>query len=170
MFGSIHRNGVSVGASTHSLLPARVALGSTMLYHGIQKLRDREKAGGSFEAIGISPGRPWALATALAEAFAGASALLGVLTRPAALAVLVTQSVAIAKVHRQRGFDVTKGGYEFNVALMAIAAGLLLAGPGRVSVHHTIDRTLAERQRGRFAGRRRRRRSGVLRLLAVLLR
>ena len=40
--------------------------------------------------------------------------------------MLVTQSVAIAKVHRRNGFDVTKDGYEFNVALMAIAAGLLL--------------------------------------------
>ena len=120
--------------------------------------------------MGISPGRPWALATALAETFAGASALLGVLTRPAALAVLVTQSVAIAKVHRRNGFDVTKGGYEFNVALMAIAAGLLLAGPGRVSVHHAIDRALADRRIAILASPRRRRRTRLFRILTALLR
>jgi putative oxidoreductase len=141
-----------------------------MLYHGIQKLRDAEKAGGAFEGMGISPGRPWALATALAETFAGASALLGVLTRPAAVAVLVTQSVAIAKVHRKRGFDMTKGGYEFNLALMAIAAGLLLAGPGRLSIHQTIDRALTGRRTPLLGGRKRRRRSMLFRILAALLR
>ena len=55
------------------------------------------------------------------------------------------QSVAIANVHHRNGFDVTKGGYEFKVALMAIAAGLLLGGPGRVSIHQMIDRALARR-------------------------
>jgi putative oxidoreductase len=141
-----------------------------MLYHGIQKLRDVEKAGDSFEGMGISPGRPWALATALAETFAGASALLGVLTRPAALAVLVTQSVAVAKVHRKRGFDMTKGGYEFNLALMAIAVGLLLAGPGHLSVHQTVDRALGQRRMSLLGGRRRRSRSKLFRILAALLR
>jgi putative oxidoreductase len=170
MLESFRRNGMSKGPNSFGLLPARAALGSTMLYHGIQKLRDAEKAGGSFEGMGISPGRPWALATALAETFAGASALLGVLTRPAALAVLVTQSVAIAKVHRKRGFDMIKGGYEFNLALMAIAAGLLLAGPGPLSVHQTIDSVLAERRASLLGRRRRRRRSKLFRILAALLR
>jgi putative oxidoreductase len=156
--------------SALGLLPARAALGATMLYHGVHKLRDWEKAGRSFQSMGISPGRPWALATALAETFAGASALLGVLTRPAALAVLVTQSVAIAKVHHRNGFDVSRGGYEFNVALMAIAAGLLLAGPGPVSVHQTIDRALAHRRIAMLASPRRRRRARLFRVLTALLR
>jgi len=80
-----------------------------------------------------------AIATGTAEVFAGACALLGFLTRPAALAVLVTQAVAIAKVHAKNGFDITKGGYEFNVALMAIAAGLLVAGPGMFSLHEELE-------------------------------
>jgi putative oxidoreductase len=162
-------DGMNARSSALGLLPARAALGSTMLYHGIQKLRDAEKAGSSFQSLGISPGKPWALATALAEAFAGASALLGVLTRPAALAVLVTQSVAIAKVHHRNGFDVTKGGYEFNLALMAIAAGLLLGGPGRVSIHQTIHRALAQRPMATLAAFRRRRRARLLRMVAALL-
>lgn len=170
MLEARHRDGVGVRSRELGLLPARAALGSTMLYHGVQKLRDREKAGRSFQSLGLSPGRPWALATAVAETFAGASALLGFLTRPAALAVLVTQSVAIAKVHRRNGFDASKGGYEFNLALMAIAAGLLLAGPGGASVHQGLHRALADRPTAMFAGRRRRRRGRMLRLLAALLR
>lgn len=170
MLETSRRDGVRAHPSAMGLLPARAALGSTMLYHGIQKLRDRDQAGSSFQSIGISPGRPWALATALAETFAGASALLGVLTRPAALAVLVTQSIAIAKVHRRNGFDITKGGYEFNVALMAVAAGLLLAGPGRLSLHDALDRALANRPiASMVAGRRRRRRTRLFRLVAALL-
>ena len=152
------------------LLPPRAALGSTMLFHGVQKLRDTHKSGQAFEAMGVAPGRPWARATALAEAFAGAATLLGVLTRPAALAVLVTQSVAIAKVHGRKGFDNTKGGYEFNLALMAIAAGLLLVGPGRISLHHGIKRALRESRWASLITPRRRTRSKVLRTLAMLLR
>jgi putative oxidoreductase len=163
-------DGVGARSGAMGLLPARAALGSTMLYHGLHKLSDWEQAGKAFESMGISPGRPWALATAVAEAFAGASALLGVLTRPAAVAVLVTQAVAIAKVHRRNGFDATKGGYEFNLALMAIATGLLVAGPGEVSIHQVVDRALAQQRLAVLAGRRRRRRAGMLRLLAALLR
>jgi putative oxidoreductase len=73
-------------------------------------------------------------------------------------------------VHRRNGFDATKGGYEFNLALMAIATGLLVAGPGEVSIHQVVDRALAQQRLAVLAGRRRRRRAGMLRLLAALLR
>ena len=49
------------------------------------------------------------------------------------------QGMAVAKVHAKNGFDITKGGYELNVALMAIAAGLMVAGPGLFSVHEQIE-------------------------------
>ena len=57
--------------------------------------------------------------------------------------MLVTQAVAVAKVHLSKGFDVTKGGFEYNIALMCIAAGLLIAGPGLFSAHEGVER-LAE--------------------------
>jgi putative oxidoreductase len=133
------------GRKDAALLPVRAALGGTMLYHGLGKLKEeaREHVGQSFEQMGIRPGKFWGVATGVAEVFAGASAILGFLTRPAALAVLVTQTVAIAKVHRPKGFDVTKGGFEYNLALIAIAAGLLVAGPGLFSVHEGLE-ALAE--------------------------
>ena len=56
-------------------------------------------------------------ATGIAEAAAGVLSLLGFLTRPAAIAVLVTQAVAVAKVHAPRGYMVTKGGFEYNAAV-----------------------------------------------------
>jgi len=133
------------GARGHlGLILPRAAVGASMLVHGTGKLRGEgpAKTGEMFEQLGLKPGKPWAVATGLAEVFAGAGALLGFLTRPAALAVLVTQAVAIAKVHAKNGFDITKGGYEFNLALMAIAAGLLIAGPGHASTHALLDRAV----------------------------
>jgi len=134
-------SGFTRGRKDAGFLPIRAALGASMIYHGVGKLKEesREQAGQMFEQIGIQPGKALAIATGAAEVFAGACALLGFLTRPAALAVLVTQGMAIAKVHAKNGFDITKGGYEFNVALMAIAAGLMVAGPGLFSLHEEIE-------------------------------
>jgi putative oxidoreductase len=128
-------------AKDAALVPARLALGSTMLYHGAAKLRGEgpQQTGQMFEGIGLKPGKVVAIATGLAEVFAGAAAVLGVATRPAALAILVTQAIAISKVHAPKGFDFMKGGMEYNLALMAIAAGLLLSGPGRISAHEAIE-------------------------------
>ena len=129
------------GRKDAGLVPVRAALGASMMYHGLGKLKEesRDQAGQMFEQVGLRPGKALAIATGTAEVFAGACALLGFLTRPAALAVLVTQAVAIAKVHAKNGYDITKGGYEYNVALMAIAAGLLVAGPGLFSVHEELE-------------------------------
>ena len=138
-----------------AFLPLRASLGATMVHHGWSKLtgEGREQHGQMMEQLNLKPGKPVAVLTGLAELFAGASTILGVATRPAALAVLVTQGVAIWKVHAKKGFDITRGGFEFNAALMAIAAGLLVAGPGLFSAHEGIER-LAQGRRGRRWGRR----------------
>jgi putative oxidoreductase len=146
----------------------RAALGATMVYHGLGKLRGDapEKTGQMFEQMGIQPGKQFAVATGIAELFAGVSALLGFWTRPAALAVLVTQAVAISKVHAKKGFDITKGGYEFNVALMAIAAAMLVAGPGLFSTHEGIERLVEGRGARKYL--RRARPNGLLRAVRLL--
>jgi putative oxidoreductase len=113
-----------------------------MLYHGLSKLRGDGPAqvGAMFESLGLKPGRPLAIATGVAEAFIGAAAVLGIATRPAAVATIVTQAVAIWKVHRPKGYSVTQGGMEYNLALIAVAAGFLLGRPRGLSVHGAIDR------------------------------
>jgi putative oxidoreductase len=128
-----------------ALIPPRAALGATMLYHGLDKLKAdrREHAAQAFHQLGIRPGHVWARATGITEVAAGVLSLAGVLTRPAALAVLVTQAVAVAKVHGPKGYPVTKGGFEYNLALMAVATSLLIAGPGRFSAHEVIENAVA---------------------------
>jgi putative oxidoreductase len=152
-----------------ALLPPRAALAATMLHHGREKLQaqTRQQAGEAFEGLGIRPGHFWALATGVAEACAGAFALAGILTRAAAVAVLVTQGVAIAKVHRPKGFAITKGGYEFNLALIAMATELLVGGPGRYSLHGLATR-LARPRRGFWARLFTRQPARTLRLLQLL--
>jgi putative oxidoreductase len=130
-----------------ALVPIRATLGATMLYHGLPKLSDEgaEQTGQMFEGMGIRPGRTFAKLAGLAEVLAGATALIGFGTRIGALAVLATQGVAVAKVHGDKGFDNTSGGYEFNLALMAIALGLLVAGPGAFSLHEVVERGVKRR-------------------------
>jgi len=151
-----------------ALIPPRAALGASMVYHGLGKLREGEpeQVGQFFESVGLRPGRKMAVAAGIAEMFAGIGALVGLWTRPAALAVLVTQAVALSKVHAKNGFDIAKGGYEYNLALIAIAAGLLIAGPGSISAHEAIERLVEGRGPKRVL--RRARPSPLLRAIKAL--
>lgn len=135
-----------------ALLPPRLSLGSTMVFHGLSKLKKEgtEQMAPYFEQLGFKPGKPWVLALGITELVAGVSAILGVATRFTALAVLGSQAVAIRKVHGPKGFDSTKGGYEFNLGLMSTALALLLRGPGRLSVHSLLERRAKRRELLRF--------------------
>jgi putative oxidoreductase len=141
-----------------ALVPVRGALGATMLYHRASKLRGEGPAqtGAMMEQLGFSPGHAWGKLAAAAEVLAGATSLLGIATRIGAAAVIATQAVAIAKVHGPKGFSNLGGGYEYNLALTAIALGLLVAGPGALSLHEVVERRV-ERRPWRLARARPRR-------------
>jgi putative oxidoreductase len=158
---------MAIPAKDLSFVPARAALGATMLYHGLGKLRGEGPAqtASMFEGMGLRPGKPWAMAAGVAEVFAGASAILGLGTRLGALAVIVTQGVAIQKVHRGKGFANTAGGWEFNATLIALAAMLLLAGPGRVSAHELVEHRVEGRGGWKRLRRNRRHAARWVRLL-----
>ena len=56
-----------------ALIPPRAALGATMVYHGLGKLKGEgpQQAGQMFGQLGLKPAKPLAVATGIAEAFAG---------------------------------------------------------------------------------------------------
>jgi hypothetical protein len=64
----------------------------------------------------------------------GVALALGFLTRLAAVGIIVIMLGAIARVHWPNGFDITKGGFEYNFAIIVMCLCLVLGGPGPLAV------------------------------------
>lgn len=127
----------------------RGAIGSLMVGHGTQKLfgwfggGGPEGTGQFFEQVGLRPGRRNALAAGAAEAGGGTLLALGLATPLAVAALQGVMLSAIRHVHWQNGPWVTKGGYEYNLVLIAALFGLAEAGPGRLSLDAARDKERA---------------------------
>lgn len=126
-------------------LALRVPVGIIFAAHGAQKLFGMfggyglDGTGQWMDSIGLGPGYLMALLAGSAEFFGGLALILGLLVRPAALALAVTMVVAIVKVHLGKGFFMSSNGYEYALALLAVTASLVVSGAGRVS----LDRSLS---------------------------
>jgi putative oxidoreductase len=110
-----------------ALLVLRVVLGVIMIGHGYTKVFGGLSHHVQFvSSLGL-PG--WlAYASAVTEFF-GILVIAGLLTRCASLAILIDLGVAIAKVHWKNGL-LGNGGYQFPLALAAIAFALVFFGGG----------------------------------------
>jgi putative oxidoreductase len=123
-----------------SPLALRLPVGIIFAAHGAQKLfgwfggHGLEGTGQWMASIGLNPGYLMALLAGSAELFGGLALLLGLLVRPAAIALAVTMVVAIFAVHIGNGLFMSNNGYEFGLALLAAAVALLISGGGRASV------------------------------------
>jgi putative oxidoreductase len=132
-----------------SHLVVRVVLGVVFFAHGAQKTfgwfggHGLTATIGGFRQMNIPPA-----ATAIAafiECFGGLALIVGLLARPAALGLIAIMLMAIAKVHGRHGFFLNfamtpgKGhGYEFNLALIAMALSILIGGAGALSIDRLI--------------------------------
>jgi putative oxidoreductase len=122
----------------------RAIVGVLFVGHGTQKLygwfggHGIEGTAGFFESIGLRPGRKHATAAGAAEAGGGALLALGFLTPAAAASLIGVMSTAIRKVHAKNGPWAGDGGYEYNLALIAIMVALADVGPGDLSVDHAL--------------------------------
>ena len=132
-----------------SHLVVRLALGIVFFAHGSQKVFGWFGGHGlsatiaCFRQMNIPAG-----ATTLAafiECFGGLALIVGFLSRPAALGIALVMLVAIVKVHGRNGFFLNmmmvpgKGhGYEFNLALLAMAVSILIGGAGMASIDRLI--------------------------------
>jgi putative oxidoreductase len=70
----------------------------------------------------------------LAQFAGGLAILTGALLRVGAICIIVVMLGAIFIVHLPRGYDIGHGGMEFALRELLLAAGLLLAGPGKYSL------------------------------------
>src|SRR5437867_11389120 len=122
------------------LLLLRVVIGLIVLGHGLQKAFGWWGGPGMTGWVGamnrmrIRPAVPWAWMSALAELVGGLAFAVGLLTPLPSLAIAGSMLVAIALVHWPRGFWSTKGGYEFNLSILAAIAAIAIAGPGSLSL------------------------------------
>ncbi len=118
------------------LLILRLVLGLIFMGHGSQKLFGAFGGHGLvgtrqiMENLGLRPTTFWATIAALGEFVGGLLLVLGLFMPLGALIVIGVMLTAIAKVHWRKGFWNSQGGYEFNLALtaMAVAPGFMGAG------------------------------------------
>ena len=110
----------------------RLALAAIFIYHGL-------------DLIGHEGGTNWAppekeipaaaqLAAAWGQLLGGIALALGFLTRVAAVGIIVIMLGAIATFHGTNQFDVSKGGFEYNFAIIVMCLCLVLGGPGPIAV------------------------------------
>jgi len=106
----------------------RVVLGVLFIAHGWPKVTGIENTIGFFGTLGL----PAALAYAVAgvEVLGGAAMILGLWTKWAGYALAVDMVGAIYFVKWTRGLIANNGGYGYELALLALALGVALIGPG----------------------------------------
>ncbi|MGA2454764.1 MAG: DoxX family protein [Solirubrobacteraceae bacterium] len=132
----------------------RLSVGGFFIGHGTQKLfgwfdgHGLEATAKSFEQLGLRPGKANAIAAGAAEAGGGALLAAGLATPLAASVLTATMLTAIETVHGKNGPWLNKGGYEYNVVLIAAALLLVEAGPGGLSLDAVRGR---ERSGSRWA-------------------
>lgn len=131
-------------APGNNLLPANVALlvlrlwlGLTMLLnHGLGKLASFSETAPNFpDPLGVGHATSLALAV-FAEFFASLLLILGLVTRFAALVLMIDMAVAFLLVHKM----VLSGQHSGELAFLYLAGyvALLIAGPGCFSVDKSL--------------------------------
>jgi len=132
------------------ILILRLVIGFTLAAHGAQKLfgwwggPGMKGWTGAMNHMRIRPATPWAWMSALAEFGGGLGLALGFLNPLPSFAIAGSMIVAVALVHLPKGFFNSKGGYEFNLAILAAAAAVALTGPGAYSLDGALRIHLPE--------------------------
>ncbi len=129
-----------------AMVPIRLTLGSIMFAHGAQKVFG-VWGGPGFnnwvnQAAPFAEMRPawlWLGAAAISEFVGGALVMIGLYTRIGAFFIACVMLVAIFGVHWQSGFFLNNRGFEFPLALLGMAVGLLIYGGGSASIDQQIQ-------------------------------
>jgi putative oxidoreductase len=103
----------------------RTTIGTLFVGHGMQKLAgwfggsglDATAAG--FQKMGMHPPKAHAVAAGVAEAGGGALLITGAANPLAGTLLTGVMTTAVEKVHLKNGVWVTKGGFEYNLVLVA---------------------------------------------------
>mgnify|MGYP003700555659 CR=1 FL=1 len=119
----------------------RVTVGALLIPHGYVKLFGGGLAGTAefFASVGYEPAYLLALAVALVEFVGGLMLVVGLLTRPVAVAVAVFMANAVL-FHSANGFLWTEGGFEYPLMWTIAALFFAVRGGGPLSLDRRIGR------------------------------
>ncbi len=123
----------------------RIGLGAILIPHGLQKLFGWFGGAGLtrfaqiFESLGYSPGLFWTVVVALTETVGGALLIVGLFTRPAALAVVIFMLNAV-HVTSANGFFWTQQGAEYSILILLVGLYFLIRGGGSFSLDRKLGR------------------------------
>jgi putative oxidoreductase len=119
----------------------RLVVGGTFMAHGAQKLfgwfggYGPEGTGQFFEeGLHLAPGKRNAIAAGASEFGGGALLAIGAAIPLASAALTATMTTAVLKVHKEKGFFVTEGGFEYNLVLLASVFAIAADGPGPLAL------------------------------------
>lgn len=122
-----------------ALLIVRLAAAMVFLYHGSAIMF------GAFGGPGLQGFSHFthmpvfvAFLVGLAQFGGGLAMLTGVLARLGALGIAVVMAGAVLMVHLPKGFDVTKGGFEYALTQLLIALAILISGAGPYSLYYLV--------------------------------
>jgi len=132
-----------------TLTIVRLVLGVTFFMHGAQKMLGWFGGYGFHGTMGfftqqIGIPAPLAFLAICAEFFGGLGLLVGLLSRIAALGIIVNMLVAIVTVHHVNGFFMNwtgqqKGeGFEYHLLAIALAIVVSVKGSGAISIDRAI--------------------------------
>jgi putative oxidoreductase len=124
----------------YALTIVRITLGIIFFMHGGQKVMGWFGGHGLTATVQMMSGMglpvPLVYAVCLGEFLGGIGLIAGCLSRWAAAGIGIIMMGAIITVHGQHGFFLSMtpdngNGFEYNLALVAMALAVVIAGPGR---------------------------------------
>jgi len=122
----------------------RVVTGGLLIGHGAQKLfgafggKGVEGTAQGFKKMGLEPAEEWAQLAGAAEIAGGGLTALGLLSPIGPIVTTAPMIVAWRKGHGNKPIWVNQGGAELPLTNLTIAAALILAGPGPISVDRLL--------------------------------
>lgn len=134
------------GLSDFAQAVLRIALGSILWAHGMQKLFGAFGGMGIsgnaalFDKLGYNPGMFWGTLVGCTEFIGGILLVLGLFTRPAAFAVVIFMINGVYFTSKTGGFFWTARGSEFAILILVVAFYLLIRGSGPWSIDRKMGR------------------------------
>lgn len=122
------------------ILILRVGIGIMFVAHGLQMAFGIFGGPGvkgfaqMLTSLGFAPAILWSYVAAYTVLIGGSFVIVGILTRPSALLLLIFILTAGVKVHLSKGFFLSNGGIEYTFVIAAACLSLVLLGGGKYSI------------------------------------